>query len=145
MLVVFIAYFQLFSDSPVNLTGYAFLAFVPIIILFLLCVGVGLILSVLEVFFKDVEYLYDVFCMLIFYFTPIFYNVKQLKLDNTLVLRTMMANPLYSIVSMFRSCVLFGEMWNWSWFWYSLAFSVICIITGSVVFWRYQDKFILHI
>jgi ABC-2 type transport system permease protein len=145
VLVVFIAYFQLFSDSPVNLTGYAFLAFVPIIILFLLCVGVGLILSVLEVFFKDVEYLYDVFCMLIFYFTPIFYNVKQLKLDNTLVLRTMMANPLYSIVSMFRSCVLFGEMWNWSWFWYSLAFSVICIITGSVVFWRYQDKFILHI
>lgn len=145
VLVAFIAYFQLFSDNPVNLTPYALLAWVPILILFILCIGVGLILSVLEVFFKDVEYLYDVFCMLIFYLTPIFYNVKQLKIENTLVLRSLMANPLYSIVSMFRSCVLFGEMWNWHWFLYSLGFSLLCVAIGAVMFWKNQDKFILHI
>ncbi len=145
VLVVFITYFQLFTNNPVHLTAYVFLAWVPIIILFLLCIGVGLILSVLEVFFKDVEYLYDVFCMLIFYFTPIFYNVKQLNLDNELILRAMMANPLYSIVSMFRSCVLFGEMWNWHWFWYAFGFSILCIVVGTLAFWKNQDKFILHI
>ena len=144
VLVVFILYFQFFSDKPVHITGYAALAFVPILILFLLCLGVGLILSVLEVFFKDVEYLYDVFCMLLFYLTPIFYSVDQLKLA-PVVKMALMANPLYSIVSMFRCCVLFGKMWNWNWFFYSLGFSLLTILIGSFAFYKKQDKFILHL
>lgn len=144
VLVVFILYFQFFSDKPVHITGYAALAIVPILILFLLCLGVGLILSVLEVFFKDIEYLYDVFCMLLFYLTPIFYHVDQLKAA-PMVKMALMANPLYSIVSMFRSCVLFGEMWNWHWFFYALGFSLLTILIGAFVFYKKQDKFILHI
>ena len=144
VLVVFILYFQFFSDRPVHITGYAALAFVPILILFLLCLGVGLILSVLEVFFKDIEYLYDVFCMLLFYLTPIFYHVSQLH-ANAYVQLALMANPLYSIVSMFRCCVLYGRMWNWHWFWYSLGFSLVTIVIGAAVFYKKQDKFILHI
>ena len=144
VLVVFIIYFQCFSDRPVHLTGYAALAFVPVLILLLLCIGVGLILSVLEVFFKDVEYLYDVFCMLLFYLTPIFYRVDQLHASPTVQL-ALMANPLYSIVSMFRSCVLYGRMWNWHWFWYSLGFSLVTILIGAFVFYKKQDEFILHI
>ena len=144
VLVVFIVYFQCFSDRPVHLTGYAALAIVPVLILFLLCIGVGLILSVMEVFFKDVEYLYDVFCMLLFYLTPIFYRVDQLH-ANHYVKMALMANPLYSIVSMFRSCVLFGEMWNWHWFWYSLVFALVTILVGAFVFYKKQDDFILHI
>ena len=144
VLVAFIVYFQCFSDRPVHLTGYAALAIVPILILFLLCIGVGLILSVLEVFFKDVEYLYDVFCMLLFYLTPIFYTVNKLGANHYVKL-ALMANPLYSIVSMFRSCVLFGVMWNWHWFWYSLGFSLLTIAVGAFVFYKKQDEFILHI
>ena len=144
VLVVFILYFQFFSDKPVHITGYAALAIVPILNQFLLCLGVGLILSVLEVFFKDVEYLNDVFCMLLFYLTPIFYSVDQLKLA-PVVKMALMANPLYSIVSMFRCCVLFGTMLNWHWFWYSLGFSVLMILIGSFAFYKKQDKFILHL
>ena len=136
VLVVFILYFQFFSDNPVNVSGY---------ILFTLSIGVGLILSVLEVFFKDIEYLYDVFCMLIFYLTPIFYNVSQLNIESKIVLTALKANPLYSIVSMFRSCVLFGQMWDWNQFLYATVFSVALVIIGSIVFYKKQDKFILHI
>ncbi len=145
VLVCFILYFQFFSDNPVNVSAYMFLAPVPILILFTLCIGVGLILSVLEVFFKDIEYLYDVFCMLIFYLTPIFYNVSQLNIESKVILTALKANPLYSIVSMFRSCVLFGEMWDWNQFLYATAFSVLTVIIGGLVFYRKQDKFILHI
>lgn len=144
VLIVFILYFQFFSDNPVHITGYAALWFVPILILFLLCIGVGLILSVLEVFFKDIEYLYDVFCMLIFYLTPIFYHVDQLHAA-PIVKMALMANPLYSIVSMFRCCVLYGTMWNWNWFFYSLGFALVTIVTGGILFYKTQDKFILHI
>lgn len=145
VLVCFVIYFYFFSTSPPHITGYVFLSVVPIIILLLLSIGVGLILSTLEVFFKDVEYLYDVFCMLLFYLTPIFYHVDQLKIDNQFFKMALMANPLYSITNMFRSCVLYGEMFNINWLLYSLGFSLLSLIIGLWIFYKNQDKFILHI
>lgn len=144
VLVVMMAYYMIFTDVAIRITPYILLSFVPIIILLVLCTGIGLILSTLNVFFKDIEYLYEVFCMLIFYATPIFYKVDALG-ANKFVQMGLMANPLYSIVSMFRSCVLFGEMWNWNHFFYASIFSLAMLGIGSLVFYKKQDKFILHI
>ncbi len=144
VLVVMMLYYGLFTDVQLHITPYILLAFVPIIILLLLSTGVGLILSTLNVFFKDIEYLYEVFCMLIFYATPIFYTVDALG-ANKIVQMGLMANPLYAIVSMFRSCVLFGEMWNWNHFLYASGFSLAMLLIGALVFYKKQDKFILHI
>ena len=93
---------------------------------------------------KDIEYIYEVFCMLLFYLTPIFYTVKSLGAIK-IVQYGLMANPLYSIVSMFRDCVLYGVMWNWNHFAYSLGVSLVTVVIGFWVFYRKQDKFILHI
>ncbi len=144
VLVVMMLYYIFFTDVQLHITPYIFLAFVPLLILLVLSTGVGLILAALNVFFKDVEYLYEVFCMLIFYATPIFYTVDALG-ANKFVQMGLMANPLYSIVSMFRSCVLFGEMWNVNHFLYASLFSLAMLIIGSLVFYKKQDKFILHI
>ena len=56
-----------------------------------------------------------------------------------------MANPLYSIVSMFRDCVLFGVPMNPNHILYSAAFAIVMIIIGGLVFYKKQDEFILHI
>ncbi len=144
VLVVMMLYYALFTDIQLHITPYIFLSIVPILVLLLLCTGVGLILSTLNVFFKDVEYLYDVFCMLIFYATPIFYKVDSLG-ANKFVQMGLLANPLYSIVEMFRSCVLYGEMWNWNHFYYAFGFSLAMVLIGAFVFYKKQDKFILHI
>jgi len=133
------------EKNPAPVLGvHILLAPIPLLILFLLCMGVGLILSTLSVFFKDVEYLYDVFTLLLFYVTPVFWTIERLKGD---ALMTMMlkANPLYSIVEMFRDCVLRGQMLNPNHLMYSLGFSLAMLLIGGLVFWRKQDKFILHI
>lgn len=145
VLACFIIYFYFFTDKPPVINGYIFLSPVPIIILLILSVGVGLILSTLEVFFKDVEYLYEVFCMLLFYLTPIFYHVDQLNIGNKFIKMALMANPLYSITNMFRSCVLYGEMFNMNHFIYALGFSLLTVVIGLWAFYKKQDKFILHI
>lgn len=144
VLVAMMAYFMIFTDTALHLSPYILLAVVPIIILLLLCVGVGLILSVLSVFFKDIEYLYDVFCLLLFYMTPVFYRIDQLNLSQP-IQYMLKANPLYSIVSMFRSCVLYSEMWDWNWFYYSLGFALVTVLLGVWSFYRRQDKFILYL
>ncbi len=133
-----------FTDKAVPITPYILLSVVPIAVLFILCVGVGMILSTAAVFFKDAEYLYDVFCMLLFYATPIVYVVDSMNM-NKYVQMGIMANPLYSIVGMFRDCVLNGRMFNMNHLLYSLAFSVVCVIIGALMFKKKQDKFILHI
>lgn len=144
VLVVVMAYFMLFKETKLTVSPYMLLSFVPIIILFILCIGVGLILATLNVYFKDVEYMYDVFCLLLFYATPIFYEVGSLHLSRVYSY-VLMANPLYSIVSMFRDCILFGKMMNPSHILYSLGFSLVMLLIGSIVFYKKQDEFILHI
>ena len=145
VLVVMMAYYMLIKKVPgLHLTPYILLSFVPILILLVLSLGVGMIICTLNVFFKDMEYLYEVFCMLLFYMTPIFYTVKTLG-TNKWIQYVLMANPLYSIVQMFRSCVLYGEMWNWNWFWYACGFSGAMLLLGVWVFYKKQDKFILHL
>ena len=143
ILVMFIVGYG-FTDKAVPITPYMLLTVVPILVLFILCLGVGMILATAAVFFKDAEYLYDVFCMLLFYATPIVYVIDSMNM-NKYVEMGIMANPLYSIISMFRSCILDGEMFDLNCLWYSLAFSIVCIVIGAVMFRKKQDKFILHI
>ena len=145
VLAVVMAYYMIFTDTAMRLTPYILLSFVPILILFVLCVGVGMILCTMEVFFKDVEYMYEVFCMLLFYATPIFYNVETLHITNRYAQYALMANPLYSIVSMFRDCVLFGRAMNPNHIIYSAVFSIAMLLIGVLVFYKKQDDFILHI
>ena len=139
--------FNLNKEKVDNLKEYfiKLLTIVPIIVLFLLCLGVGMILATVAVFFKDAEYLYDVFCMLLFYLPPIFYHVDQLNIGNKFIKMALMANPLYSITNMFRSCVLYGEMFNMNHLLYSLAFGIVTVAIGLFAFYKKHDKYILHI
>lgn len=151
VLVVVFAFFYIFKHNQypdLALSWNFFLIIVPIMLLFLLSFGCGMILSVLNVFFKDIEYIYDVFCMLLFYITPVFYKVSNLKLAGGMswfgfILKL---NPLYWITDLFRSCVLVnGFDWNWNGFLYTLGFSIASILVGVYFFYKKQDKFILHI
>jgi len=131
------------NPAPV-INAHILLMPIPLLVLFLLCTGVGLILATLSVFFKDIEYIYDVFTLLLFYATPIFYP-RSLLQGNALMNYMLRANPLYHIVEMFRDCVLRGRMFSYWSLLYALGFSLAVLVAGGVVFWRKQDKFILHI
>ncbi len=145
VLVCFIVFFCVTGNNPPHITGYIFLSPIPILILLILATGVGLILCTLDVFFKDIDYLYEVFCLLLFYMTPIVYKIDALKISNKLFSYVLMANPMYSITEMFRCCVLYGKMFNIHHLLYSLGFALVSLIIGLIVFYRKQDKFILHI
>ena len=56
-------------------------------------------------------------------------------------------NPLYCIITAFRRCVLYGESINYTstTFIYTVIFSIASVFIGFYVFYKNQDKFILHI
>ncbi len=145
LLVFIVIYLVKGGETAPHMTWYLLLTPVPIIILFMLAIGVGLILSTLNVFFKDVDYLYEVFCLLLFYMTPIVYSVEALKITSKAFKLVLMANPMYSITEMFRDCVLRGQLINPHHLLYALGFAVATIVIGGIMFYKKQDKFILHI
>jgi ABC-type polysaccharide/polyol phosphate export permease len=38
-----------------------------------------------------------------------------------------------------------GQKWNWQWFYYARGFSVVSLLIGTLLFYKKQDKFILHL
>lgn len=118
------------------------LAVIPMTVLLLLTIGAGLILSTIGVFFRDLEYLWNVGLMLVMYTCAIFYYPD--KILNSNVGWILQYNPLFCIISNFRSCV-FGEYMDLWMLGYSLIFSIVSIIVGSIIFEKNRDKFILHI
>ena len=152
VLVIVMGYFLIKNQythayPDLHLSWYILLSFVPIIFLCIFSTGVGLILSVLNVYFKDIEYIYSVITLMLFYVTPIMYSLKTLHRSgvNTLVMKILMLNPLYSILEMFLSCVLYCSIWYCHHFFYALAISIVTLVVGLIVFYKHQDRFILYI
>lgn len=116
----------------------------PVVLIYVLIftTGIGLILSVLVVYFRDIRYLYSVFLTALNYLTPIFYPVSILPdwLREALVF-----NPLYNYVAMFRKVILYG-VWPGAYdHMICFGIAVITLVLGLLIFKRYQRDFILFI
>ena len=117
---------------------------IPVVLIYVLVftTGIGLILSVLIVYFRDIQYLYGVFLTALNYLTPIFYPVSILP---DWLREALIYNPLYNFVEMFRKVVLYGV-------WPSAIDHMICfgmafvtLVLGLMIFKRCQRDFILYV
>ena len=114
----------------------------PLGIVLILTMGTGLWLSTLAVFFRDLEYLWGVALTLIMYACAIFYKVETVIGENNEWLFRL--NPLYAVIENFRDAI-YGNAINVPVMMYSLVFSVLLFFSGVFVFYKNQDKFILHL
>ena len=152
VLVVVILFFNLTNIHPIHITWRIVFAVVPIIILFFFSLGVGMILATLSVFFRDIENIYDVVCLLLFYVTPIVYTIDRLGFEaGSIQLKLIKLNLLYGIIDMFRACIIWGgpdtfwQHWSMHIMLYCCVAAVVCLVVGFLLFYKFQDKFILHI
>ncbi len=139
LIVLFAAMF-IFNVKP---TIHFFKAVIPLILLLILAVGVGLILSTLAVFFRDLEYLWGVALMLIMYTSAVFYEVEKLGVGRKAQIFKL--NPLFDIILNFRNAVLYGQAFDTEALIISALISFGSLIIGIILFYKKQDKFILYI
>lgn len=137
--VILVMLFQRFVP-PIT----AVLFFVPILYCFVFAVGVGLVLSALTVFFRDVLHLYGVLLTVWMYITPIIYPVEIIQ-DSPFIYGIVQCNPLYYFVEYFRSLLMYHTIPGLQWNLICMAFSLGALVLGVLVFKKAQDKFILHI
>lgn len=120
-------------------------AVVPVILIFFMATGVGLILATLEVFFRDMQYLWNVALTMIMYTCAIFYDVS-LVVENgyAWVLRL---NPVYMVILLFRQSIIPSavEAFQWQTLGITAAFSFVLFFLGLYVFRKNQDRFIFYV
>lgn len=121
--------------------------FLPICLFLLMvfCMGIGLALSSLAVFFRDVIHLWSVVITAWTYFTPIFWTTDFIA-GMPHVLRVIMyANPMYNYLTFMRDIFLFQCSPTAIVFGLCVFWAILSLVIGYAVFHKNEHKFILYI
>lgn len=134
----------------IHITGYIVLSIVPLITLFLMTFGTGMILATAQVFFRDVEYLWGVATTLIMYCSGIFYKLEDLagvgaKAGKGILQMVLHWNPVYATIYNFRCTVYYGQPLDAWYTFYGMAVAIATITVGVWLFYKKQDEFILNL
>ena len=111
--------------------------------LYLFCIGLGLFLAQGNVFFKDIQYIYNAVTTAWMYLTPIFYPVDALP--EWLCWCVTHLNPMYFYVTQFRALIWQGTLPEAGVVLGGLAAALLVLVVGLFCFMRSRDKFILYI
>ena len=113
----------------------------PVVLLFFLAFtfGITLILSVLNVLFRDLKHLVDVILLFLFWVTPIVYQYHRIPPH----LRQLFAvSPLVDFVLIFRGILYSGQLPSWHILAMAAAWTVASLTVGLFVFNRYADSLV---
>ncbi|HIV62145.1 MAG TPA: ABC transporter permease [Candidatus Butyricicoccus avistercoris] len=135
LLVVMIA-------TRVHITTSVFVLPFAVLCLMMLSLGMGMILSCSMVFFRDTQFLWNVFNMIWMYMTPIFYPESIVSGHLSYIMKI---NPLYHIIRFFRTVLLNGVSPEPKAYLFCFISALIPLLFGAWIFKKSQDKFVLYL
>lgn len=132
--------FCLFDHIPFTLKF--FMLVYPVCLIVFFCIGVGLILSALFVFFKDIQYLWSVFMRLIMYLSAIFYTITSFPESTQ---RAFLINPLFLFINYFREIVIYGRIPTLGYHLLMLADTALLFLLGCRMYKKYNTEFLYYL
>lgn len=131
---------MLFTRS--HFSPYILLFPLVIIPLYIFVCGMGFLLSAANVFFRDIQYIYNAITVAWTYLTPLFYPIDLLP--NWLRTLIEYFNPMYYYIQFFRGLVLYGQLPTLRIFVGCWVMAGVMLVIGLTVFKKTQDNFILY-
>lgn len=114
----------------------------PICLLVLFNIGVGLVLSALFVFFRDIQYLWGVFTQLLMYVSAIFYTIDGYS---PMIQNAFLLNPVYLFIRYFRKIVIEATIPT-LWLHLLMAFDVLVVLgLGCLMYKKYNHRFLYYV
>ena len=114
----------------------------PIACLTIMNLGIGMILSALYIFFRDIQYLYDVFTMLLMYMSAIFYTVETYPAK---MQRLFLINPVYCVIKYVRVIMLEGHLPSLNMHLLILGYAVVLLFIGCLVYKKKNQSFLYYV
>lgn len=142
MIMAFIPLIIVMVISGVTFSWVNLLFILPVIYLFGICGGLGLILASINVFFRDMKHFYSIVLLVVMYMTPIFYPASIIPEK---YMTFIWLNPLYPVVEIFRDIVLYSTLPDPHFHMLSIVYALIYWCVGLVLFFKTQDRFIYYL
>ncbi|MBQ8380401.1 MAG: ABC transporter permease [Clostridia bacterium] len=114
---------------------------VPILCLIIFNIGVGLILSALFVFFRDMQYLWSVFTTLLMYMSAIFYTTDSFGAYEKLFL----LNPVFVYIKYFRIIVIDNSFPSIQYNLLAIGYALLAFAVGSLFYKKFNHKFLYYV
>lgn len=122
-------------------TSY-FMLFYPVICLIIFNLGVGLILSALFVFFRDMQYLWGIMTQLIMWMSAIFYTLDSFtKFAQGLFL----LNPVFVYISYFRTAVIDGVIPSLQIHFLAIFYALFFFSIGMLMYRKFNHEFLYYV
>jgi ABC-2 type transport system permease protein len=147
VLLVFLIAFK------VRLTFWVILLPLVILIQTALIIGLALLVSSLQVIYRDVEYVLQIMLMALFFLTPAVYTLEELVSKSTpFFLKIYLLNPLVAILNLYRGVFIQG-------YFASLPqgvnilntvispvlWAIVALIVGHFIFHKLEENFFDHL
>lgn len=140
-LLTLVVYFVFMIACGINFGFHLFMMLYPIICLIIFNIGMSYILSTLFVFFKDIQYLYQIFTMLLTYLSALFYDIRSFPDDMQFIFRI---NPIYQYISYMRELVMQSAIPSLSHHLICLSFSLGMLGLGIFIHKKTEQKFVYY-
>ena len=133
VLVGLIGYFHLFTEW--SFRPSTALLFLPVVVMaqIILMIGVGMILAMANLFYRDVRQIFSVLIQIWLFASNVVY---PLKLDDSWIGRVVGLNPMIPIISAYRDCIVHGSLPDAAGFLFATMVAVAAMIVGWACFHR---------
>jgi len=140
--ITLLIYFLFCVFDGIHFTGKFVLLLYPVICLLLFNIGVGMMLSALFIFFRDMQYLWSVFIQVLMYMSAIFYTIDNYSQTTQYLF---LLNPIYLFIRYFRKIVIDATVPT---IWFHLLMLTYTLIALGIGFWmykKYNHKFLYYV
>ena len=117
-----------------------FLSVIPVISLVIMITGLSLILSIVSVYYTDIQHLWGVVTLMLMYACAIFYPVTIVPEP---YYSYMILNPLFWFIDQFRCFIYQGTIPSVLNIVNSYLLSLIVLVIGIIIFKKFEDKVIM--
>ena len=134
-------FFMFCLVDHIDFTPAMFMLPYSVCCLVIMNVGIGMVLSALFVFFRDIQYLYRIFLTILNYLCAIFYTLDHFSPQ---MQRLFLLNPVYANIRYWRIIVLEGKIPSLQYHALLLFYALLFLGIGAFFYKKYNHRFIYY-
>ena len=134
-------FFMFCLVDHIDFTPAMFMLPYSVCCLVIMNVGIGMVLSALFVFFRDIQYLYRIFLTILNYLCAIFYTLDHFSPQ---MQRLFLLNPVYANILYRRIIVLEGKIPSLQYHVLLLFYALLFLGIGAFFYKKYNHRFIYY-
>lgn len=137
-LITFVIILVMLLVSGIGFSYHIVLVPIVILIQYILQLGIVLVLSGINIYFRDTEYIMGVLLLILFYLTPVVYSISLIPLNYRWIFQL---NPISHLITAYRDILYYQQWPDFNALFFVGLFSVISLVIAYYLFRKMERKF----